>query len=428
MRKCRLITLLLLFVIVPLAQGADYPKFSAGEYDVVFQEAAPESSDRELKRRFDAKEAPPAYDVAKEKFRIVVPKSYRHDAAAWGLFVWVDASPVPNIPSDWLPVLAEKKLLVVAANNSGNARALFDRCRMAIDAAHNMKQRFHVNPGRVYVSGASGGGRVSSMLGVAYADIFSGSFPMIGVNFYKPVSTGAANKAWLPIYEPDADILAQAKSKNRYVLLTGEKDFNRENTQRVYKDGFQAEKFRNVLYLEVPDLGHSRPSAEWFVKGLGFLDSDPENRHPNQCRRDRDDSQDTPQPIDPSGLGFPLAAQGQDEPGHVHGAADRDRSCGHGVDLSGEEGEQASGAPEQPEDHRQGRHYAGLPEQGAQGGARTHQAEEDVGGSHAGEEREGDLEAVPEGVPHVVAGRGPRPVPVIALSLDETGCTRRTVL
>jgi Esterase PHB depolymerase len=290
MRNWRLSLVLLLLVIVPLARAADFPRFSAGQSDVVFHEAAPESSDRELKRRFDAKETPPAYDVAKEKFRVIVPGSYRRDAAGWGLFVWVDASPEPNLPADWASVLAEKRLICVSAYNSGNARNLFDRCRLAIDAVSNMKHRFHLDPKRVYVSGASGGGRVASMLGVAYGDVFSGAFPMIGVNFYKPVSTGEPNKAWLPIYEPDADILAKTKASNRYVLLTGEKDFNRENTQRVYKDGFQAEGFRHVLYLEVPELGHSRPSGEWLDRGIHFLDSDPVKHEPKQARPERDDA------------------------------------------------------------------------------------------------------------------------------------------
>jgi predicted esterase len=264
----------LLFLLGTPSQdrAADYPAFSAGQSDLAFQKESPLSTDAELQRRFGTPNAPPSYDVAKEKFRVVVPRSYKH-ADAWGLFVWIDASPQPVVPSDWGPILAEKRLLLVAAHGSGNSRSLFARCRLAVDAVHNMKQRFHIDPGRVYVSGHSGGGRVASMLGVAYSDVFTGAFPMVGVNFYKPVPAGEPNRAWLPVYHPEPRVLASAKAANRYVLLTGEKDFNRENTLRVYRDGFQAEEFRHVLYLEVPGMGHARPSAEWLAKGLEFLDA-----------------------------------------------------------------------------------------------------------------------------------------------------------
>ena len=262
---------ILLTLLGSTAFGDDPPPLKPGQNEVVFDRPSPRSTDAELKRRFRAVKDAPAFDLAKETFRVDVPKSYKHDAA-WGLFVWVDPSVRPNIPADWGPILAERKLLLVAANNTGNDRSLFDRCRLAIDAVHSMTRRLDVDPARVYVSGMSGGGRVASMLGVAYADVFTGAFPMVGVNFYKPVPTGETNKAWLPIYSPLQEILEPAKTKNRFVLLTGETDFNRENTLRVYREGFKAEAFRHVLYLEVPDMGHARPPANWLARGIDFLD------------------------------------------------------------------------------------------------------------------------------------------------------------
>jgi hypothetical protein len=279
----------LLTLLGSTAFGNDVPpfKFKPGQNEVVFDRPSPRSTDAELKRRFRAAKDAPAFDLAKESFRVDVPKSYEK-ATAWGLFVWVDPSPRPNIPADWGPILAEKKLLLVAANNTGNDRSLFDRCRLAVDAVHNMTHRFRVDPARVYVSGMSGGGRVASMLGVAYADVFTGAFPMVGVNFYKPVLTGETNKAWLPVYTPEERILEPAKSKNRFVLLTGETDFNRENTLRVYRDGFKAEDFRHVLYLEVPGMGHSRPPADWLAKGIEFLDGATATVPPPRTGRDVD--------------------------------------------------------------------------------------------------------------------------------------------
>jgi hypothetical protein len=145
--------------------------------------------------------------------------------------------------------------------------------QLAVDAAFNMRRRFNISPRRVYLSGVSGGGRVASMVGVAYADVFSGTFPIVGANFYKPIPA-PGGRHYPPTFAPVGTILAGAKKRNRFVLLTGSKDFNRENTKDVYRRGFKAEGFRHVLYLEVPDMGHALPSGEWFARGLDFLDQD----------------------------------------------------------------------------------------------------------------------------------------------------------
>jgi hypothetical protein len=111
------------------------------------------------------------------------------------------------------------------------------------------------------------------MVGIAYADVFSGTFPIVGVTFYKPMPA-PGGRHYPPSFAPAGTILADAKKRNRYVLLTGSKDFNRENTKDVYRRGFKAEGFRHVLYLEIPDMGHALPAGEWFAKGLDFLDRD----------------------------------------------------------------------------------------------------------------------------------------------------------
>ena len=216
------------------------------------------------------------------------------------------------MPDGWGAVLAEKKLIYVAAYESGNQRDLFDRCRLAVDAAHNMKQRFHIDPDRVYVSGMSGGGRVSSMLGVAYADVFAGTFPFMGTNFYKPIPTGEPNKAWLPMYEPDPHILARAKARNRYVLMTGETDFNRENTQRIAKDGFKAQGFRHVALHRGPR--RRPPAAPGGMARQG--DQVPRRRGPdprrgNQARRQQSQAQEKAPP--PKPVGRPARSRVEDQ-------------------------------------------------------------------------------------------------------------------
>lgn len=242
----------------------------AGTSDTTF-ERSPEYCDRdELKARFRAGDAIPPYDVSKEKFKLVVPKSWT-PAAKWGLLVYVNAGDDPGLPAEYEAVLEKHKLVGVAAYKSGNSRNIFDRFRMAIDANVNLQKRLNLDPARIYVSGFSGGARVASMLGVAYADLFTGAIPLCGVNFYKEIPS-EPGKHWPPGYIPVDEALQIAKAQGRFALMTGEKDMNLKNTKAVYEFGFKKEGFKRVQVFEVPGLGHAPPPPEWFSKGLAFLD------------------------------------------------------------------------------------------------------------------------------------------------------------
>lgn len=242
----------------------------SGTGDVAF-EKSPELCDaEELKARFRASDKIGPYDITKEKFRLVVPKSYAR-TAKWGLFIYINADESANLPAGYEAALEKRKLLAVSAYKSGNGRNIFDRFRLAIDAAFNLEKRFSIDPARIYVSGFSGGGRVASMLAVAYADLFAGAIPLCGVNFYTDIPS-EAGKHWPLGYIPVDEALAIAKSKGRYVLVAGEKDFNLANTRAVYEHGFKKQGFKNAKLLEVPGLGHAPPGADWLDKGLEFLD------------------------------------------------------------------------------------------------------------------------------------------------------------
>ncbi len=266
--------LAMLVADVALAAAApEFPPFTAGRSVVQFKESAPQSHPLEVKLRFSARETPPAYDVAKEKFTQLVPQTYRKEAG-WGLLVWINAGDAPDIPAAWEGSLAKHKLLFVGAHKSGNPRNIFDRFRLALDAQHNLRARFSIEPRRVYVGGFSGGGRVASMVAVAYADVFAGAAPFMGVNFYQDVKADDG-KVYALNYLPDDQILGIAKKRGHYALVTGEKDFNRANTKAVHA-AFVREKFTHAHYIQVPNLGHALPATEWLEKALLALDGKPE--------------------------------------------------------------------------------------------------------------------------------------------------------
>jgi predicted esterase len=211
------------------------------------------------------------FDIEKEKFRLIISGNYSTNSE-WGLFVWISPSNQPRIPAAWEPEFAREQLLVVAPYGGGNDRHPLDRCQLALDATCNTCRRFKINPKRIYVGGFSGGARIASMLGVCYSDLFSGTLAVCGVDFYRPVPA-AAGGYYPESYRPDARILGRAMKAGRFVLLTGEKDVNRDNTKSTAEEGFKANGFNNVLYLEVAGMKHDLPGPADLNRALRFLAS-----------------------------------------------------------------------------------------------------------------------------------------------------------
>lgn len=261
---------LLLCLFASLSHAADPQPGVRSQ--ITFDESPPHSDALEIKLRLSAAETPPPYDVKKESFDILLPKNFRKDDPH-GMFIWISASDKPSIPAEWEPVLAEKKLIFIGAHKSGNPRSVFDRMRLAIDANYNVRKLATIDSNRVYLSGFSGGARVASMLGVCYADLFPGTICCMGVNFYTDVATLDGKQVFRIGYLPHDEFVKIAKTQCRYVLITGEKDFNLPNTQAVFTNGFQKEGFKAVEMFNIPGQGHQPPKAEWLKKAIEFLDA-----------------------------------------------------------------------------------------------------------------------------------------------------------
>ena len=239
-----------------------------------FTDRAPYSDATNITKHLGYTVELPPYSLTNESFRVLVPRITPTNSS-WGLLVWISPNDQSTIPSDWQTELSNHGLLFISALHSGNSRHPLDRFRLALDATCNMCRRYNVDRRRIYIGGFSGGARMASMLGVGYGDIFTGTLCVCGVNFYAdlPVSGG---KYFPGTFVPDQSALLRAKRSDRFVLLTGENDENRENTKSASMSGFKREGFRHVLYLEVPGMGHEMPGGKILSQALDYLDSQKE--------------------------------------------------------------------------------------------------------------------------------------------------------
>jgi predicted esterase len=236
--------------------------------DLQFTQVAPYSDGTDITRHFGYRVDMPEYNLTNESFRLLVPRAYSTNGS-WGLLVWISASDEPIIPADWERELEGRGLLLVSARHSGNQRHPLDRFRLALDATCNICRSYKVDRRRIYVAGFSGGARIASMLGVAYADVFTGTVCICGVNFYKDVIVGK-DQYYPATFVPDPGVLLLGKRSGRFVLFTGEHDENLENTRSAFRE-FKREGFRQVVCFEVPGMSHAMPTGKMFGKALDYL-------------------------------------------------------------------------------------------------------------------------------------------------------------
>ena len=216
---------------------------------------------------------PMAYTAESESLDLFVPESYRPEDG-WGLLVWVSPGPRGGVGSDETRALLEERRLIWAgANASGNARGKWDRVGLAIDVAQTVTSLYRIDPDRIFVGGYSGGGRIASALANLWSDVFRGGFFIHGADFYQPIAIpDRPGSQWPPMFpEPPQDRLSRLKKEQRYVLLTGQHDFNRVQTRET-AEAYRTAGFRHVTYLEVPEASHyTQLPTEWIARLLDAL-------------------------------------------------------------------------------------------------------------------------------------------------------------
>jgi hypothetical protein len=245
--------------------------------NVTFTEYAPESRISELIRRLfsplqarianDAiaksarKVSEQSIDLSQEKFAIYVPAAMPR--GGYGLLVFVPPWEQAAIPARWTSELDRHGMIFVTASHSGNDTSLLDRREpLALLAAHNILQRYRVDPARVYVGGFSGGSRVALRLALGYPDVFRGALLNAGSD---PIGT-----AQVPL--PPTDLMHQFQERTRLVYLTGEKDAPRLEMDQGSRNSMTNWCVFNTRSVLVAWSGHEAPSAGAFNQGLDALE------------------------------------------------------------------------------------------------------------------------------------------------------------
>lgn len=249
----------------------------AGEVATLAQPLVPGwiTIDREtLDKRFMGSTHPKidgaARELAKSKFLVRLPRAYSPRTPA-GVLVWVDAidEELPTIYPALFSAADEIGLIIVAATKTGNNVPRGDRYQYALDGLATVAQRCMIDPTRLYVSGESGGGKISTHLWACFPEIFKGTVPIVGLATYASVPAGPG-KVWPQDFVKPTAATLRLVLPHRCAAVTGDKDFNHtpilETAKVLARDKLQ------VRVFDYPGLAHEIPSAEQFAQALRWVD------------------------------------------------------------------------------------------------------------------------------------------------------------
>jgi len=195
-----------------------------------------------------AKTMPPDQTV---RFRV-----WWSEARNPGVLVFVSPTDSGEPPAGWLALLQQKQLSWIAADGFGNEELVAQRVLVAVMGLALAQRSATLDRKRIYVGGMSGGGRIASMTAPRFPEMFSGGLYIVGANF------------WIP----DDARLKQLAAANRYVFITGERDFNHNDVNRVFSR-YRSNGLNSSLLMDLPGYGHEYPNVEQLGQAIDFLDA-----------------------------------------------------------------------------------------------------------------------------------------------------------
>lgn len=207
-------------------------------------------------------------DLTQETLHIRLPQNYTPNKPA-GLLVWINAGPSGLPPASFNQALDELNLISVGADNSGNERNAIDRYQLTLDGIATVSSRYHVEPRRIYVTGISGGGRISSMLYATVPDIITGAIPIVGINIYQAIPTGTG-QYWPATYKKPPAKLFSLMKNHRIAVITGPADFN-YNQCAASVHFLQSQRIDAKLF-EDPNMAHEMPAPQQFLDAIKWVD------------------------------------------------------------------------------------------------------------------------------------------------------------
>ncbi len=188
-------------------------------------------------------------------WHIYVPETYDLDNPP-GVLVYISPTPRGAPPDSWYRVLQQENMIFISANDHGNTAPTNRRIANTLIALKLINARYTTNSDKKYISGFSGGARVSSLLIESIPNLFKGALLIGGAFKWKGKKADLHNVI----------------ENGHFVFVTGRKDHARREVIKTYRQYKKIDQSK-VLLIDDRKLGHSLPKAKQFEEALSFLSS-----------------------------------------------------------------------------------------------------------------------------------------------------------
>ena len=200
---------------------------------------------------------PPAwlgdYDSAKQTYDLFVP-TRRNPKAPMPVILFLSPG---NDGGGWraFEKLAKAEgVLVAAPRGAGNDCPGRRRVRIVLDVLDDLRRNYPVDPDQTYIAGFSGGGRIACAVAFALPELFAGVMPICA-------GGNLRDESWLR---------RRAADRLSVALLTGEKDFNRGEVERLRGPYLTDVGVRCKVWTQ-PGLGHAIPNDKTLREAYRWL-------------------------------------------------------------------------------------------------------------------------------------------------------------
>lgn len=214
----------------------------------------------------DAGKVPKDFDSTRQRYQLYVPKVEKKPEA-WPLILFVSAGDKPAGLDAWKKVCEANGVLFCSPYAAGNPVPAGQRTRIILDVLDDVRRQFPVNPDQTYISGFSGGGRMACAIGLALPECFGGIAPICGTN---PLTKLAF-------------LRHRAEERLSLAFITGEKDFNRKETETFMHRWMEDVGVRTEKWV-VPGMGHAIPGDKVLSEVYDWLQRDLKRRRSDSKR------------------------------------------------------------------------------------------------------------------------------------------------
>ena len=203
-----------------------------------------------------ALQLPSTFESRQQRYQLFVPRTY-NVKQTWPLVVFISPGDAPLGWRFWQKLCQQNDLLFCAPYAAGNNCPPGQRTRIVLDMLDQVRRTYRIDPDRTYLTGFSGGGRMACAIGFALPEYFSGIIPVCGTN---------------PLNKLDY-LRHRVQDRLSVALVTGEKDFNRAENEKLMLPLLRDLGVRCRLWT-VAKMGHAVPGPAVLGAVLKWVDGD----------------------------------------------------------------------------------------------------------------------------------------------------------